>query len=116
MSMSQNGVTDQQARNVIQSVATPRNIAIAGVGIVAAGALVTRGLTDTNLTALDLTTEQATSAFAIMAGVGGAAGQLLAANRLSGIDNETVPLTSLLLPVGVAIGGSVVATRFLPGD
>jgi len=60
----------------------------------------------------EISTEQASVAFGLLAGVGGGLAQLIAGRRLSNVTGETVKTTSLLLPVLVG-GLSTAAAAFL---
>lgn len=60
----------------------------------------------------EIPTEQAAVAFGLLAGVGGGVAQWVAGRRLSGIDQDTIPVENLLIPV--VIGGvSTAAAAFL---
>jgi len=60
----------------------------------------------------EISTEQASVAFGLLAGVGGGIAQLIAGRRLSGVDSETIPTANLLIPVVVG-GASTAAAAFL---
>lgn len=61
-------------------------------------------------------TEVGVTAFGILAGVGGAVGQILAGRRLSNVTSERIPLRRVLLGTGVGILGTVAGAFFLPTE
>lgn len=64
----------------------------------------------------ELTTETAVTMFAIASGVGGAMSQLLAANKLSTTGEDTIPVSNLVVPVGLATAGAILGSALLPGE
>lgn len=64
----------------------------------------------------ELATETAVTMFAIASGVGGAVSQLLAANKLSTTGRDTIPVSHLALPVGLATIGAIAGAALLPGE
>lgn len=61
-----------------------------------------------------VSTELATSAIGAIFGIGGFVGSLLFARKLSRIETETIPWSSILVPGIAGIGGIVLGTIIAP--
>lgn len=99
----------------LDELITPRNIAIAGVGAGALTAVVLRRYGG-DILGQEISTEKAVSAVALIGGVGGGIAQLLTGARLSGVEGDTVPVKSLILPISLMIVGSSVGAFTLPNE
>lgn len=62
-----------------------------------------------------VTTETAVTAFGLLAGVGGAAQQLIASRKLGTISGDSLSLRQLGVPIAISVAGSVLGSLFLPG-
>lgn len=92
----------------------PRTLALVGIGVGVAGYFAAKNIEATALNDIQLTTEQALSMFGLLAGVGGASSQLVAAQRLSAVERETVGANELIVPLAITIAASTGASFFLP--
>lgn len=60
-------------------------------------------------------TEIAANAFGLLQGIGGAVAGIIASARLSNVSSDTIPLAGVVIPVGLSIAGTIVASTFIPG-
>lgn len=86
-------------------------VATAGITYVAAKQAGLQRFSD-----VKLSTEQAVSSFSLLAGVGGAAAQLIAGQRLSRLDADKLPVTKMALPLGISIMASAGSAFLLPTE
>lgn len=59
-------------------------------------------------------TEIAANAFGMLQGIGGALAGLVASKRLSKVPSDTIPLSGIVIPVGLSILGTVAASFLVP--
>lgn len=108
--------TSSTAGKLVDTVTQPKylgvlGVATAGVTYVAAKKVGIKSLSD-----VKLTTEQAVSSFSLLAGIGGAAAQIIAGQRLSKLDAEQLPVTKMAMPLAISIGASAGSAFLLPSD
>lgn len=101
-------------QTIFDELLTPQSLVVVGLGVGIASVMAARRVGIDNISSAQITTEQAVTAFGIMAGVGGVASQLIASDRLGSIEGRTVPLGALLLPAMVRAGSGVVSALMLP--
>lgn len=61
-------------------------------------------------------TEVAATAFGLMAGIGGAAAQLIAGGRLSNVGDDRIRVSRLLIPAGLGIIATAAGALLLPKE
>jgi len=94
----------------------PKAVGIMAIGAGAAAYYAYRKTNVDRFTNIEITTEQAVSMFSLLAGIGGAASQIIASSRLSGLEGDSLTINNLFAPLLVTIGASAGSAFLLPSE
>jgi len=108
--------TGSTAEKLVNTITQPRYLGVLGVATAGVTYVAAKKAGISNVSDIELTTEQAVSSFSLLAGIGGAAAQLIAGQRLSKLSQERIPVTKMAMPLAISIGASAGSAFLLPSE
>lgn len=98
------------------SLLSTKPLLLIGAGVVGGIVLAARKIGAASVMDVQLSTEEALSAFGILNGIGGTVSQVVAANQLKAVQSDNVGFNRLVTPLVISIVATSGAALLLPDE